>query len=113
MSDNEKELSKKEIVEKAAQYPTSLANLILTYGINPKYLSYLEKTEFFELMNLIMIADIYGVEYPKKFVKEYIEMRVSMEGRGRKDVVEISKRASQKLLQEFYERMKTYREKEF
>ena len=108
---SDKEISKKDIIEKSAQYPTSLANLILTYGINPKYLSYLEKSEFWGLNKILLIAEIYHIDFLKDFVRNYIEMRVSVEGRGRKDVVEITKRASQKLLQEFYEKMKTYTER--
>jgi hypothetical protein len=105
-------LKKKEIVDKTAQYPTSLATLVLSYGINPKYLSNLDKTEFWGLNKLYLISEIYDVPFLKKFIINYLEIRVSVEGQGRKDIVEITKRSAQKLLQEFYERMKTYREKE-
>ena len=107
-----KNLTKKEIVDKTAQYPTSLATLVLSYGINPKYLSNIDKTEFWGLNKLYLISEIYDVPFLKKFIINYLETRVSVGAQGRKDIVEITKRASQKLLQEFYERMKTFTERE-
>jgi len=109
---NKNKLTKKEIVDKTAQYPTSLATLVLSYGINPKYLSNIDKMELWDLNALYIISEIYDVPWLKKVIINYLEMRVSVNAQGRKDIVEITKRSAQKLLQEFYERFKTYREKE-
>jgi hypothetical protein len=106
-------LTKKEILDKTAQYPTSLATLVLSYGINPKYLSNLDKMEFWDLNALYIISEIYDVPWLKKVIINYLEMRVSVNAQGRKDVVEITKRSEQKLLQEFFEKIRTYKEKEF
>jgi hypothetical protein len=94
---------KKDILEKIARYPDSLAINMLSYNFNLLCLSNISKKELKALMRLYLLSKLFNIPLFKDFIKTYLQMRVSVNGQGRKDIIEIitkkpKRKSSQDLL---------------
>jgi len=88
MSMKKKRRSKEiEEIEKLASYPESLAIYILSFGGDPMAMSNISKEEFWDLITMQGISKIYNTPQLNDFINDYLKLRVSVDGQGRKDII--------------------------
>jgi hypothetical protein len=102
MSIKKKRRSKKiEEIEKLAPYPESLAIYMLSFGSDPMAMSNISKEEFWGLMKLRIISKIYNIPRLEDVVNDYLKLRVSVGGQGRKDIIQVTTKESQQKQKSF------------
>lgn len=64
----------------------------LTESPDPEVLTHLTDIEIKRLSSLSAVADLYGAEVVQTWIKKFIRLRISLQRKGRQEIVEIAKR---------------------
>lgn len=100
-----KQLSNDELQEKfkSSTIPTSSIDVTsseeaqakaimqLTESVDPEVLTHLTDYEIKKLSSLSAVAEIYNLSVVKEWIKKFIRYRISMNRKGREEIVDIAK----------------------